>query len=123
MEKNLNWQKILWSTVLIFGLTLVAYIKYQRSDNEIGFDIYPYVIWPYVIGATTIILILRFSKILKRNSFPYIFFGLLNTLEGLIGLYLNLTSQIKLSFLIYGMFITNILFVVVIFWDVFKKVD
>lgn len=120
-EKEFNWLKILWATVIIFALTLIVYVKYLKSNSEIGFDIYPYVIWPFVIGSTFVMMILRFLKIIKYNSFGYIFIGLVNTLQGIIGLYLNMTSKTIMGFFVHAMFFINILLALGIIWDVFSR--
>src|SRR5216684_3275054 len=97
IEKNLNWQKIIWASVVIFGLVLLAYIKYQKSQDEIGFDFYPYVIWPYIIGMSIMIILLRLSRVIRNTAFVYILIGLLNATIGVVGIYLDLTSQVKMS--------------------------
>ena len=121
-ESNLNWQKILWSIVIIFALTLAAYIRYNKSNNIISFWIYPYFIWPYVIVASTLILVLRLFRIaISQESFLYIFIGILNFGIGVTGSYLIAKSDAKVSLLIHSMFYVSILLSVFIFMDVFKK--
>lgn len=121
-DNDLRWQKILWSVVIIFALTLAAYIRYSRYNNIISFWIYPYFIWPYVFIPSIIILILRFFRIsIFQESFIYIFIGTLNFCIGVTGAYLIAKGDEKLSLLIHSMFYLNILLGSIIFMDVFKK--
>src|SRR5258706_9074602 len=109
-EDSLRWQKILWSVVIIFALTLLAYIKYVRSNGIISFGIFPYFIWPYVIVPSIVTMLLRLPRMgLTRKSFIYIFIGTVNVYIGAVGLYLVVRSDTSMSFSIHAMFCINIL--------------
>lgn len=118
---TLIWQKILWSVVINFGVTLLAYIKYKNSSNIIGFDIYPYVLSPYVGATSIIIILLRIWDILATNSFLLVFTATVNVYIGSLGVYLNATSDVQIGFLMHVMFYVNILIATYIFFDIFRK--
>jgi hypothetical protein len=120
-KNNLKWQYILWSVVVIFGLTLTAYVKYMRSDGIIGFDIYPYVLEPYVIISSLIIALLRILRVISNESFLYIFIAAVSLFIGAIGVYLNMTGVAQMSILSHSMFYLNVLIAIIIFFDVFRK--
>jgi len=120
-ERSLKWQKILWSVVIIFALTLIAYIRHSKSDSIIGFDIYPYVLEPYVMISSLAVALLRFFRIISYESFFYIFMATVCVYIGVIGVYLNSTSKTNMSLMMQGLFYLNLLMAIFIFFDVFKK--
>jgi len=119
--RSLKWQKILWSVVIVFALTLVAYIKYSKSDSIIAFGIYPYVLEPYVIISSLAIALFRIFRIISNESFLYIFAATVSVYIGSMGVYLNSTGETKMNIIIQGLFCLNILMAIFIFFDVFKK--
>ena len=121
-ENNLRWQKLLWAVVVIFGLTMITYIRYTNSQNIISFSIFPYFLWPYVVALSAIIILLRLLKVLvSKTAFTYILVGTINTSLGLIGEYLVIKSSELLSFGIRTMFLANLVIGSLVFWDVFRK--
>jgi len=94
-KKGFFWINILWSIVVIFAVALFAYIRYSQSNGIIGFEIYPYVFSPYVIGATIVIYLLSIARVIKNRSFLYTLAGTSNAFLAIAGLYLVFTSQVK----------------------------
>lgn len=120
-ENSLIWQKVLWSIVINFGITLFAYIKYTKSSGVIGFEIYSFVLSPYASAAGFIIILFRFWRASFLKSFLYVFIATVNIYLGPLGVYLNATSEVRMSFLLQGMFYLNILIAIFIFIDIFRN--
>jgi hypothetical protein len=88
----------------------------------VGAVFYPYVIWPYLMVFTLVIIALRLlAGRVSRNSFFYIFTGAANAGVGLVGIYLNFINPVNLSLPIRGMFAINLLVALFLFLDIFKK--
>jgi hypothetical protein len=121
-NKELKWQKLLWSLVIIVASTLVAYRRFMESSRILGFGVYLYVVRPYLIGFSLLIILLRlWGARSLAGSFIYIFTGATNAFMGLVGIYLLLTSQISLSFATRAMFFFHTLLAVFVLGDVFIK--
>ena len=119
---DLRWQKLLWSCVVLIGLGLIAYLLFIRSASMVGIVFYPYVIWPYLMIFTLVIIALRlFAGRVSRFSFFYIFTGAANAGIGLAGLYLNFINAVSLTLTMRGMFAINLLVALFLFLDIFKK--
>ena len=106
-KRDLFWLKLLWSVVVIFAVTLFAYIRYTHSDGIIGFDIYPYIFSPYVIGGAIIIFILGMAHVISENSFYHVLAGASNGYLSLVGAYVVFSSQVKTPHLIDLLFVVN----------------
>jgi len=120
-ESNLFWQKVLWSVVIIFAVTLFAYIRYNQVSNIISFGIYIYLVWPYVIIPSIILVLVRLPAIgLSAQSFVYLFAGTANACLGITGVYALATSDTRMSLLIHAMFVSNIILATFIFFDGIK---
>jgi len=116
------WQKVLWSLVIIFAVTLSAYIRYRQSNNIISFGIFTYYVWPYVSIPSIILVLLRLStKNLSIVSFIYLFAGTANACLGIAGVYMLFTSDSRMDLFIHGMFFSNILLAVYVFYDAVRK--
>jgi len=119
---DLRWQKLLWSFVLLGALVLVPYLIVLRSATMVGPLFYPYIIWPYLMAFTLVIIALRlFAGRGSSDSFFYIFTGTANACVGLLGLYLNFTSTVSLTLTIRTMFAINLLVALFLFLDIFKR--
>ena len=113
-NKDLFWIKMLWSAVVIFTVTLFAYIRYDQSPGIIGFGIYPYVFSPYVIGTTIIVLMMGLVRLIRKDSFYHVLAGTSNAYLTIVGLYVILTAQVKTLRSIDLLFVANGLFAAVI---------
>ncbi|HVW62258.1 MAG TPA: hypothetical protein VHC48_19540 [Puia sp.] len=121
-ERNFIWVKLIWSVVIIVGFTLLSYIRYIKSGSIIGFDIYPYILDPYILALSLIITLIRLlSHGLSPGSFVYILTGVTNAFIGGIGIYLNASSQVSMSYVTYGMFLLNLLLAAFIFYAAYDK--
>lgn len=122
MAKGLKWQKLLWSIVIIFALTLYLYWLNTKSQSILGFSIYSYLAWPIAICLGLLVLLFRvFRTGILKDSFIYIFAGTANAFIGFIGTYLNFISLIKIASSMYLMYFSSILLAIFIFWDAFVK--
>ena len=121
-DSNLRWLKILWSLVIIFAITLFAYLRYTHTYHVINFSIFRYFIWPYAILLSVIVLILRLFKLgISQASFMYILIGTMNFCIGLVGAYIVAASDSPVGISNHAIFYANLFIAIIIFVDVFRK--
>ncbi len=121
-DRNLRWQKILWSVVIIFAISLFLYLRYNQTYHVIKFSIFPYFIWPYLAALSSIVIVLRIIRLgISRESFIYILIGTTNFYIGGIGSYILATSDAPLSWGIHAMFYSSLLAAIIVLSDTFGR--
>lgn len=121
-DRNFIWIKLLWSAVIVFSLTLLLYIKHTKADGIIGFGIYPYILAPYTLGLSALLIILRFTiSKSARRLFIYLFAGTISLFIGLVGIYLDASSQTIVDYTFHILFYLNSLLAIFMFFDSLKK--
>jgi hypothetical protein len=120
--KDWKWQKLLWSVVILVAMTLVAYKRFMESSTILGFSIYLYIVGPYLLGFSLLIVLLRLWVVRSlEGSSIYVFTGTTNAFVGLAGAWVLYTSQVSLNVATRAMFCSHILLAVFVLGDVFKK--
>src|SRR5579864_9505138 len=97
-------KKLLWSILLLTGLVLWTYLLYLNRPNLGGkFGLFPLfaVGWIAITGTTVFILIMEKLRIFhNKDSFFFIFLGVLNVFFGAAGLWQLLTGNPQNGFTI-----------------------
>ena len=123
-EKNVSaWINILWSVIILFALSLWIYLNNKNSKGILGVELFPYIISPILIGGAIIVFILQRYRIVQKINFAYVFAGISNAYIGLLGVYFNMTSQVRKFSIIDLFFVVNIVIAISIIWNMIASHD
>jgi hypothetical protein len=112
--------KLLWSFVIIFALSLLAYVRYDSSSTIISFSIYPALVSPYVAALGILAFLLRIAKFVSEDAFICVLGALSGAYIGLVGLYIEMISQRPIALVIF-MFLANLILSAILFFPVFRN--
>ena len=124
-ENSFKYQKLLWSFVLITAMTLffIRNSYHSQSDLGSGFDLWVwFMIASFVnIMVSPIVIVLRLLRVIKnQESFGYILTGAINLCVGGYGLFQLIgTTPHRNNYFLFIIYISNLLFFLFIFIDVF----
>ena len=121
-DRKFIWVKLIWTVVVIFFVALLFYIRHTKVGGIIGFGIYPYLLSPYTLGLSFLLILLRLIiPAYIRRSFVYLFAGTISILLGVCGIYLDAYSPTEVNYIIHAIFYLNFLLAMFIFFDALKK--
>ena len=94
-----KWQKLLWSIVLLGALIVISVWKTSNFPRELGdrFDLFGIFIsaWFLTLIVSPVLIIFRLFRIfVGRESFFYIFIGLLNLFFAVIFFYEVISDRV-----------------------------